>query len=99
MSAILFVRAERGAVNLFQLHLFALNYTFLHSITYFRTQLHFFALIWELIDMFLTNQNAEIVACILFALGRLEIVLWARADWALIPRAVVLKPTNPSQKK
>ena len=32
-------------------------------------------------------------------LRRLEIVFWARADWALIPRAVVLKPTNPTQKK
>ena len=54
-----------GAVNLFQLHrfctqlhVFALNYTFLHSITLFCTDL-------GLIDMFLTNQNAEIVACIL----------------------------------
>ena len=47
-----------GAVNLFQLHVFALNYTFLHSITLFCTDL-------ELIDRFLTNQNAEIVACIL----------------------------------
>ena len=35
----------------------ALNYTFLHSITLFCTDL-------ELIEMFLTNQNAEIVACI-----------------------------------
>ena len=32
-------------------------------------------------------------------LRRLEIVFWARTDWALTPRAVVLKPTNPTQKK
>ena len=44
-----------------QLHVFALNYTFLHSITLFCTDL-------GLIDMFLTNQNAEIVACILLTL-------------------------------
>ena len=47
-----------GAVNLFQLHRFALNYTFLHSITLFCTDL-------GLIDMILTNPNVEIVACIL----------------------------------
>ena len=73
LSAILFVQAQSqvGAVSLFQLHHFALNYTFLHSITLFCTQLHFFALNYTfctdlgLIEMFLTNQNAEIVACIL----------------------------------
>ena len=50
-----------GAVNLFQLHRFALNYTFLHSITHFCTDL-------GLIDMFLINQNADIVARILLML-------------------------------
>ena len=34
------------------------------EITLFCTQLHFFALNLGLIDMSLTNQNAEIVACI-----------------------------------
>ena len=61
----LFVRAESRSCQSFsitpfctQLHVFALNYTFLHSITLSCTDL-------GLIDMFLTNQNAEIVACIL----------------------------------
>ena len=65
MSAILFDRAESRSCQSFpitpfctQLHVFALNYTILHSITLFYTDL-------GLIDMFLTNQNAEIVACIL----------------------------------
>ena len=53
-----------GAVNHF-------NFTFLHSISLFCTQFHLFALNFTfctdlgLIDMLLTNQNAEIVACIL----------------------------------
>ena len=41
-----------------QFHFFALNFTFLHSISLFCTDL-------GLIDMLLTNQNAEIVACVL----------------------------------
>ena len=45
------------------LHFFALNFTFLHSFSLFYTDL-------VLIDMFLSNQNAHIVACIL--LGRQE---------------------------
>ena len=42
LFAILFVQAQSqvGAVSLFQLHHFALNYTFLHSTT-------LFALIWD----------------------------------------------------
>ena len=51
-----------GAVNHFQFHRFALNFTF------FCTQFHLFCTDLGLIDMFLTNQNAEIVACILLAL-------------------------------
>ena len=47
-----------GAANHFQLHSFALNYTFLHSITLF---FFFFLLIYLL----LTNQNTEIFACML----------------------------------
>ena len=72
MSAILFVRAESRSCQSFsitrfctQLHVFALNYTFLHSITLFCTDL-------ELIDMFLTNQNAEIVACILLGVVSIQ---------------------------
>ena len=60
MSAILFVRALSRSCQSFSITLFCTqheNYTFLHSIT-------LFALNLGLIDMFLTNQNAEIVACI-----------------------------------
>ena len=63
-----------GAVNHFNitvLHsisLFALNFTFLHSISLFCTDL-------GLIDMLLTNQNAEIVACILLVKEPLDSAL------------------------
>ena len=60
-----------GAVNHFQFHRFALNFTFLHSVSLLCSQVHFFALKLTictdlaLTEMFLNNQNAEIVASIL----------------------------------
>ena len=54
-----------GAANHFQLHSFALNYTFLHSITLFCTDL-------GLIYMLLTNQNTEIVSCMLLIKRRIK---------------------------
>ena len=54
-----------GAANHFQLHSFALNYTFLHSITLLCTDL-------GLIYMLLTNQNTEIVSCMLLIKRRIK---------------------------
>ena len=75
LSAILFVRAQSRSCQSFsitlfctQLHFFALNYTFC-------TQLHFFALNLGLTDMLLTNQNAEIVACMLVPIELQFIIL------------------------
>ena len=43
------------------------EFTYLHSISLFCTQFHFFCTDLRIIDMFLTNQNTEIVACILLS--------------------------------
>ena len=57
------MHSQKGRSKKFFAHaqtkvILALYYTFWHSITLFCTDL-------GLIDMFLTNQNAEIVACLL----------------------------------
>ena len=71
MSAILFVRAQSRSCQSFsispfctQFHFLELSSTCFHSISHFWTDL-------ELIGMFLTNQNAEIVARILLRKYRL----------------------------
>ena len=54
-----------GAVNHFEFHCFALNFTVLHSISFFCTGEIALVTDLGLIDMFSANQSAEIVACIL----------------------------------
>ena len=58
-----------------QFHFFALGFTFLHSISLFCSDL-------GLIDMLLTNQNAEIVACILLYIsGIITITILSRINY------------------